>query len=105
MRKVILLLASLLCFSILKAQDHQHNGFYLSMGLGPAFGSITDKSNVFDYTYGGTGVEFDFKIGGAIKENLILHGTLDAKVIAAPTIKSGSSTETTSSNVSIDESF
>jgi len=105
MRKLISLLTVLCCFGIMKAQIHQHNGFYLSMGLGPAFGSITDKSSSFDFTYSGTGAEFDFKIGGAIKENLILHATLDSKSIMGPTIASGSNSGTASSNVSISESI
>ncbi|NTW49303.1 MAG: hypothetical protein HGB19_06170 [Chlorobiales bacterium] len=68
---------------------HQHDGFYLSMAIGPVFGSITDE--VVGYPYemdvSGTGIEFDFKIGGAIDENLILHATLNGKVLSGPTIE------------------
>jgi hypothetical protein len=98
MKKLISLITVLSCFSMMKAQIHQHDGFYLSMGLGLIFGNITDKSSSYDYTYSGTGSEFDFKIGGAIKENLILHATLDSKAIAGPSV-SGSNVSGSESGI------
>lgn len=105
MKHLISFLTLLFYLGTISAQIHQHHGLYLSMGLGPVFGSITDKSNSFDYTYSGTGAEFDFKIGGAIKENLILHATLNGKSIAGPTIDNGLNSGKASNNVSIGESF
>jgi hypothetical protein len=75
-----------------QAQDvvHQHNGFYLSLGAGPVFGKVTDDvdENGYKYTMNmtGTGAEFDFKIGGAIKENLILHATIVSRTMKGPTV-------------------
>jgi hypothetical protein len=105
MKKLFLLFTSLCCFGIIKAQVNEHDGFYLSMGLGPVFGSITDKSSSFNFTYSGTGAEFDFKIGGTIQENLILHATMDSKSIVGPNIKNGSISVSTSNNLSISEGF
>lgn len=73
MKKILtLILVSLLFHATVNAQEekkeHQHTGFYLSMGLGPAFGKVDNIKRA--------GGAFDFKIGAAVKENLILHATL-----------------------------
>lgn len=84
----------------LKAQDgfvqqkgyHQHNGFYLSMNLGPTFLSVKDQlsdSYISPYNreYNGMGVMLDLKLGWALKENLILHATLISNIMNDPTTK------------------
>jgi hypothetical protein len=87
-------------FSI--AQEKTHKGFYLSMGLGPAFGDIRVLDNQSNETkIKGTGTGFDLQIGGAVKENLILHGTMGFKSIYGPTING----QKISGNYSIDESI
>ena len=66
----------------------QHTGFYLSMSVGPTFGAITnDIKNGDTETYSGTGAQFDIKIGGAVKENLILHASMATTSISGPTVK------------------
>jgi hypothetical protein len=98
MKKTLFLFLFFAAFSLLKAQTqeqvqsiplgyHQHDGFYLSMSIGPVFGKITDdiKDNYkMDFT--GTGAQFDFKIGGRIGENLILHASMISSSISGPTI-------------------
>jgi hypothetical protein len=64
------------------SNEVSHHGFYLSVGAGPAFGSINVK-NYFgsDVKIKGTAFGMDIQIGGAILENLFLHGTLAVKSI------------------------
>jgi hypothetical protein len=81
-----LLLLVLTC-STVYAQERTHTGFYLSMSLGPAFGGIDAKSsNGENLSISGTGAGFDLQIGGAVKENLILHAVIGAKSIVGPSI-------------------
>ena len=103
---VILLLFLVLLFSTstIQAQDRTHNGFYLSMQTGPAFGYINGNSNQSSsYTVSGTGFAFDIQIGGAIKENLILHGTIVFKSIFGPEFDDGVNKVTISKDYSFDE--
>jgi hypothetical protein len=92
MKKLFFLGLLLSAFTTLNAQDaiYQHKGFYLSLGAGPVFGKVTDEVNENGYKYTmdmtGTGAEFDFKIGGAIKENLILHATLVSRTMKGPNV-------------------
>ena len=96
MKKLFFLVLFLISISNLNAQDviRGHHGFYLSMGVGPVFGKISDDLGTYIMDMSGTGAVFDFKIGGAIKENLILHATLISNSLVGPTI-------TTSDNSSI----
>jgi hypothetical protein len=83
------LLASLMILStsIGFAQERTHTGLYLSMQAGPAFGYINANDNIGDsFKVTGTAIGFDFQIGGAIKENVILYGTGGIKSINGPTI-------------------
>lgn len=69
------------------AQGRTHNGFYLSMQAGPAWGHINGNNNMqTSIKVEGTAVGFDLQIGGAIKENLILHGNIGIKSIYGPEI-------------------
>lgn len=63
-----------------------HDGFYLSMALGGVFGPTSDKVKSDEIEFSGIGVELDFKIGGAIKENFILHATITSKAVTPPDI-------------------
>ncbi len=100
MKKALLLVLLVTGFYFANAQTndqaeipgfHKHDGFYLSMSVGPIFGKIVD--NYSDKTLGsyqmefsGTGAQFDFKIGAAIQENLILHATLISSSLQGPKI-------------------
>lgn len=88
----------------------QHDGFYLSLALGPVFGEIREQaSSTFlgndAFIYSGTGAILDFKIGGNVAENLLLHGTITSAAIAGPTIEleSTGQKETVDSDNSIAE--
>jgi hypothetical protein len=87
MKKIFLFSLFIICISTLTAQDgfHQHDGFALSMSLGPVFGTVTDDFGTNHMELSGTGALFDFKIGGAIKENLILHATILSSLVPGPT--------------------
>jgi hypothetical protein len=69
------------------AQGSTHKGFYLSMQAGPAWGYINGNTNQqMSIKVEGTGIGFDLQIGGAIQENLILHGVIGIKSIYGPKI-------------------
>lgn len=120
MKKVLVLCLVLFGFNNLKAQEealfnnlktqeegfHQHKGLYLSMSVGPLFGSVTDDLGTYTMDMSGTGAQFDFKIGGAIKENLILHATLISNSLPGPSIKiSGNSSIKASDNLTVGEAM
>src|SRR5450759_1008191 len=115
MKKVTFLGFFILTISICNAQTNdniqelgyrQHKGFFLSMSVGPNFPSITDEV-IGDYNlkFKGTGAQFDLKIGGAIKENLILHATLTSNTISGPEITSSGSSQKTSNNLTLGETM
>jgi len=115
MKRTTLLALFILIFSICNAQYrettqeygyHQHNGFYLSMSMGPTFPSISDKlQGIYDYVFSGTGAQFDLKLGGAIRENLILHATLTSNSLVGPTVKSDGQSMKASNDVTLSESM
>jgi hypothetical protein len=83
---------------------HTHDGFYLSLAGGPAFGTITlNATGVFfkKQEYSGTGFQFDFKIGGVISEeaNLILSFDMMGRAISGPTITQDGASGTTTSDI------
>ena len=68
---------------------HRHDGFYLSMNIGPALGgTILDMKNEPDgidqVIFRGPGAVIDLKIGGAIQENLILSFDIIGRTIRGP---------------------
>lgn len=107
---MLLLVSILACYAqenvqVQEIKYHQHKGFFLSMGIGPNFPGITDKvAGVYDLKFTGTGALFDLKIGGAIKENLILHATILSSTISGPktTFADGSS-ENSSNGLTLGE--
>ena len=115
MKKISLLFILLIVSTFIFAQTdgvtkipegRTHTGFYLSMGAGPHFPSISSEiKEVYDYTFTGTGAVFDIKIGGAVKENLILHATLISSSLSGPKVTSGSNSQNASNNLSIGEAM
>jgi hypothetical protein len=115
MKKVTILGFFIVIISICNAQTNdktqeagyrQHKGFFLSLSVGPNFSGITSEV-VGDYNlkFKGTGAQFDLKIGGAIKENLILHATLTSNTMSGPEITSGGSSQNTSNNLTLGEAM
>jgi hypothetical protein len=93
-------------FKTPKAGYHQHKGFYLSASFGPNFAGIKDEVvGDYNYDFNGTGAQFDLKIGGAIKENLILHATIIANSMTGPKITSNGSSQNTSNNLALGEAM
>lgn len=83
-----------------------HKGFYLSMGLGTVFGNINmDSNELGEVVYSGVGAIFDFKIGGAIKENLILHGSLMSSAMSGPNVKTNMGSGKSSNNINLGEAM
>ena len=87
MKRPFFLILLFISFSNLNAQDVilWHHGFYLSMGVGPVFGKISDDLGSYTMDMSGTGALFDFKIGGAIKEKLKQQAKKEAKLLAEVT--------------------
>jgi hypothetical protein len=56
------------------------------MAAGPAFGDIKYDHNNGKNKVKGEAWDFDVQIGGALKPNFILHGTMQAKTIVGPKI-------------------
>ena len=84
----------------------QHTGFYLSLSGGPNFASINSQViGAYNVTFSGTGAQFDFKIGGAVIENLILHATVTSNALTGPNVSSGGISEKTSNDISIGEAM
>ncbi|WP_083934977.1 hypothetical protein [Segetibacter koreensis] len=91
MKKTILatmvVCSSITVFSQSTPSKVSHDGFYLSMAAGPAFGNINGDDNTGkDYKVKGEAFGLDVQIGGAIKPNLILHATLQNKTLVGPKI-------------------
>jgi len=108
MKKSIITLLILMSILSINAQEgfHEHDGFYLSMSLGPVFGNIKDDMGSVTMDITGTGMQFDFKIGGRISENLLLHGTIISSVLPGPTVKlSNNTTFQTSNSMSVGEAM
>lgn len=109
MKKLLLALLILCLAQNLFAQEqgyHQHDGFYLSMALGPVFGSIKNETNyIGNQEYSGTGAQFDFKIGGAISENFIIHASLISSSMVGPKVSGDSGSGQASNDLSIGEAM
>lgn len=115
MKNTIILLLCILAALSLSAQQtesiavktgREHKGFFLSMSLGPNFPSITDEVvNSYNYKFTGTGLLFDFKIGGAVKEDFILHATITSASMPGPRITSEGSSLHLSNNLSLGEAM
>lgn len=91
---------------IIKEMDdfRKHKGFYLSLSGGANVVNISDEvKNEYDLTFKGIGALMDIKIGGAIKENLILHATLTSSTLSGPEIESNGKTEKATNKITIGE--
>lgn len=88
MKKLFLALLLLSSYLPILAQETttevKHQGFYLSMATGPAWGNIRWKANGVENKVKGDAFGFDLQIGGAIQPNLLLHATLQSKAFVGP---------------------
>lgn len=107
----LLLLTATLSFAQMEQltrlpEGRQHKGFFLSLSIGPNFPTITSEVKGYPkYTFTGTGALFDIKIGGAVQENLILHGTILSSSMVGPKVSSGSNSQNASNNLAIGEAM
>lgn len=87
--------------------DYQlHKGFFLNLGLGVNFTGISLESNqASDMFLNGTGSIFNLKIGGALKENLLLHATLTGRSYSGGEIEIDGITNDGSNNMTISENL
>jgi len=64
----------------------RHRGFFLSYSPGVNITNVKATDNYGSSIFKGIGLGNDFKIGGALKENLILHATLLGHGVYEPKI-------------------
>lgn len=72
-----------------QAAPETHDGFFLQFNIGPSGQSwlLEDPAPVIDeLTVTGRGAQFDFSIGGAVTENIVLFGVLSANTVLGPTL-------------------
>jgi hypothetical protein len=85
---------------------HTHDGFYLSMNIGPGFGTINWEATNFSFKkmeLGGIGGQFEFKIGGVVAEDFILSFDLIGRSILNPDVTVDGQSGTTSSDFSVSD--
>lgn len=77
-----------------ESQPQTHDGFFLAFGYGFGSGSIgtelKSEGETSEMTTSGLNNSFDFRIGGAIAEDLILHATLIGDAMTDPKTEVGS---------------
>ncbi len=84
---------------------HEHRGVYLSFALGPCFGNVHEdlKTTSDKIIYSGTGVAFDFRIGGPVDENLILTFDMLTRSVSSPKVEMNGTTYSSSSDITMAE--
>jgi len=111
---LILFLISLIGYSFpisaaTPASSRHHDGFYFSFGIGPAFGHIddsyylkaTEEKSSMDIT--GTPVAVDIRLGGAIKQDLVLSFDMVGRSMSSPELKMNEGSYATDKNLTISE--
>lgn len=91
MKTIWLLIVCCLIASTVFANEQTHDGFFLRLapGIGQAKTTVTD--NVLpEAELDDTGGMFSFMIGGAVRENMILHFEATGVSLADPSMKFGS---------------
>jgi len=110
----ITMLGCLLLTSAISAQqglapsnDRAHKGFHFTLGMGPVYGHIHDKasdaSGTMEVRYKGTGFGLELRLGGAVKENLVLSFDMVSRAITSPQISYAGNDYNTSDDLSIGE--
>jgi len=78
--------------------DFVHRGFYLGFGYGGGGSVLETEYTATDLSVtvptAGTGMAVDARIGTALRDDLILHGTVIQHIVPGPTTRSGSVSET-----------
>ena len=69
---------------------HRHDGFYLRMGIGIAYGNVVSESQTsvdFEVTYSGAGPAYELLIGGTLGSGFVLGGGLLGQDISEPDVE------------------
>ena len=110
MKKIIFLLMMLSVTVYAQESEppgfHTHDGFYLSMNIGPGFGKINWEATNFSFKkaeFGGTGGQFEFRIGGVVAENFILSFDLLGRSILNPDMTQDGRATATINNLSVSD--
>ncbi len=105
---VLTLLLTTLSFSQEDESFHRHKGFFISISSGFAGGSIdlnmqNNEVGINEIKFYGLGGAFDFKIGGAIRENTILSFDIIGRTITGPQVEVDGNTGSASNNVTVND--
>ncbi|MBN2574507.1 MAG: hypothetical protein JXP73_08065 [Deltaproteobacteria bacterium] len=81
---------------------HEHDGFYMRLGLGLGYLRMSDSHMGVNETMSGWGPALDMAFGGAVARNLLLFGELSVSATSEPTWQSGNTSNTmTSTNLNL----
>lgn len=79
MKKILLLLTLVASYAFASSAAKTHDGFFASFSMGLGYQSIDyvrGDNQIVPFSESGLTTDFDFKIGGRIMNNLLLHATL-----------------------------
>lgn len=110
MKPILGLLLIIPCLAAAQEPDgyHQHDGFFLSMCLGPGFGPITLDASGATYhklEFSGTGGMVDLKIGGTIAKTISLTADVQGRSISGPDVDVDGIKGSANRNVSAGDQF
>lgn len=83
----IVAVSALLCSTANAEGEHMHDGFFFRMAPGLGVMSSSESVSGNKYEFSGVSGHFNFAIGGAIVENLIVHLDLSATSMSDPKLK------------------
>lgn len=66
---------------------NEHEGFFLRLGLGPAYIRMSASDDAMDASVYGGGAAFLLALGGNVTQNLIIYGELLGEMAVNPTIE------------------
>lgn len=78
--------------------EHRHDGFFLRLAPGIGVMSTSEKLGADKYEYSGASGLFNFAVGGAIFENVILHLDITGASMSEPKLKVNGQSKTTTTN-------
>ena len=105
MKKIAVFMAcAIVSFSVFsgeaKAEGHKHEGLFVRLAPGVGVMNSTEDIGTGTIKSSGTSGLFNFGVGGAIKEDLILHLDISAASVTDPEIKLNGSTSTANGDLS-----
>ncbi len=83
---------------------HLHLGFYIEGGAGAVFGTVTyTGGGYYHEQYGGTGLAFELRLGGAVKKNLVVTAAILVKTVSSAPLKVNGKPDENTPGISVTE--